>query len=484
MKGYKLFVVLLSGLLLFSCQADTVSPEAQTSQPDAVDSEKSETTEILSDELGEYDFEGRSFNIVTCADYFFSPYDVEEETGELLDDAAYNRNRTVEERFNSDIVYTMLGGSAGESADAIMTSVLAGDDEYSLGIVHPYIGLAGLISNAYVLDWNDIPNVDLDKPWWNKSCNDVLSIDGLLPCASSDFVYFNSGCIYFNKEMAEQFQIEDPYALVYDGKWTWDKLSEIALSVSEDLNGDGSYDENDQYGYSIINHHRMIPVTYSMGISPSSKNEDGYIVLDNLGSEKMNSIVNKYYKLLFENTGTYLYDPSKNPDELELFRSGQVLFLHYVTQNIAALRDLDWDFGILPQPKYDESQEEYYSLAQSNVMVVPVTVADAEFVGTIIEALSAYSYQYVMPALYETTFNNKYLRDEDSVAMFDIIKNSLVYDPLWNYNASGNTVYFLSTLMGKRSTDTASYYAANHEAAEASLRDFFDTTLEAYGAGQ
>ena len=174
MKGYKLFVVLLSGLLLFSCQADTVSPEAQTSQPDAVDSEKSETTEILSDELGEYDFEGRSFNIVTCADYFFSPYDVEEETGELLDDAAYNRNRTVEERFNSDIVYTMLGGSAGESADAIMTSVLAGDDEYSLGIVHPYIGLAGLISNAYVLDWNDIPNVDLDKPWWNKSCNDVL----------------------------------------------------------------------------------------------------------------------------------------------------------------------------------------------------------------------------------------------------------------------------------------------------------------------
>ena len=66
-------------------------------------------------------------------------------------------------------------------------------------------------------------------------------------------------------------------------------------------------------------------------------------------------------------------------------------------------------------------------------------------------ALAIYSNQHVLPALYETAFNYKYLRDEDSIAMFEIIKNSLVYDKLWNYAEGNNSVYFLSQLMGKAS---------------------------------
>lgn len=478
MKKHKPFAIISLALSLSLTAQFAACGEAAENSPsgsaDPQTGSASAETE-LSDELGDYDFKGAAFNIVTCADYFFSPYDVETETGELLDDAAYQRNRTIEERFNCDIVYTMLSGSGSEPADAIRSSVTAGDDEYQLGIVHPYIGLSGLITGAYVLDMSDIPNLNYSKPWWNSTFNEALSIGDILPCASSDFIYFNSGCIYFNKELAEKYSIEDPYGLVYDGKWTWDKLAELAVGVAADLNGDGNMDASDQYGYSIINNHRMIPVTYSYGISPSSKS-DGYITLDNLGSEKMHEIVENYYRLLYENEGALLL----SSDELVPFRNGRVLFLHYVTQNIKALRDLEWDFGILPMPKYDEAQEDYYSLAQSNVMVIPATVSDTEFVGTIIEALSAYSYFHVLPALYETTFNSKYLRDEDSIAMFDIIKNSLIYDPLWNYNTSNNIVYFLSILMKDGSVDTASYYAKNHESAELELRKFFDEALEAY----
>ena len=84
----------------------------------------------------------------------------------------------------------------------------------------------------------------------------------------------------------------------------------------------------------------------------------------------------------------------------------------------------------------------------------------------------------VLPALYDTTFNNKYLRDEDSIRMFDIIKNSLVYDTIWNYLNGGSFVYFLPTLIGSKSYDTASFYEKNHKAAETAIREFYDQTLE------
>lgn len=469
----KITLILLVALLIQASACSNVSDDDKGNE--SISQNQTDDTE-LSDGLGEYDFGNAEFNIVTCEAFFFSPYDPEEENGDILNDAAYKRNRTVEDRFNCQINYTMLQGSSHEAADEIRQSTMAGDSEYQLGIVHCYDGLKGLIADGLVLDWNKVENVDFSNPWWNSSFNSTLSIENILPCASSDFIYFNSGCIYFNKDLAEKYEIESPYQLVYDGKWTWDKLDEIALTVADDLDGDGFNGDNDQYGYSIIKNHRMVPVTYSYGISPSSKDDDGYITLDNLGSEKMNTIVQNYYELLFENQGAI----ALTSDELVPFRNGKVLFLHYVTQNIQALRDIEWDFGILPMPKYNEEQEEYYSLAQSCVMVIPATETDTEFVGTIIEALSADSYYNVLPALYDVSFNNKYLRDDDSIKMFDIIKNSLIYDPIWNYNTSNNISFFLTILIDENSANTASYYAANHESAEEELRDFFDKVKEAY----
>ena len=428
----------------------------------------------LTDGLGTYDFGGRAFTVVTCSGFFFSPYDVEEENGEVLNDAAFHRNLAMEERFGAKMVYQMLPGSFTEASDAIRNSVTAQDGAYSLGIVHPFGGLTGLISGAYVQDFGNIPHLDFEKPWWNQSFNKVLVIGDILPAASNDFIYFNSGCLYFNKGILAECGMDSPYAMVHDGTWTWDKLSVMAAAASSDLNGDGQWTEDDRYGYSIINNHRMIPVTYSYGLDATERGEDGYWNISPIASEAMHDMAENYYKLLFENQGTFL--PTAN--ELDPFKNGNVLFLHYVTQNMVALRDVDFDFGILPMPKGSEEQKEYRSLAQSNVMVVPSTTAseeDLDFTGVLIEALAYESHAKVLPALYDTTCSYKYLRDEESVLMFDIIRASLVYDVIWNYTEGDDTAYFLSRLMGAQSTDTASFYASHHKAVEKKLSGFFDS---------
>lgn len=480
MKAKTISILILASMLLTACGAAETKPSdsAASGTEKPTEPPQTEAPEEPGPDLPEMDFGGEEYHILYCEDFFFSPYDVERETGDILEDAAYRRNRNVEDQFNCDIVYDILPNCSGsESADAVKKAVFAGEDLYEISIVHPFIGLNNLITGGYVLDWGTIPYVDFEKPWWNHSFNSALSIGDSLFCASSDFIYFNSGCIYFNKELLNELDLENPYQMVYNGIWTWDKLKELSMQAAQDLNGNGKADEEDRYGYSIINNHRMVPVTYSYGIMSTTIGEDGYPNYSNIGSERMHDVVENYYHLLYDSNSVWLC----SKDELSLFRNGQVLFLHYVTQNIKALRDLEFDFGILPQPKGDPEQEAYYSLAQSNVMVVPTTVKDTDFVGIIMEALSAESYDRVLPALYDVTFNNKYLRDEDSIQMFDIIKNSLVYDTIWNYLNGSNFVYFLSSLIGAKSYDTASFYEKNHLAAEKSIRDFYDEVLEKAG---
>ena len=52
------------------------------------------------------------FNILCRTEWAYE-FDVEEQTGDLVSDAIYERNSKVEERFNVDLVYSEVDGSWG-----------------------------------------------------------------------------------------------------------------------------------------------------------------------------------------------------------------------------------------------------------------------------------------------------------------------------------------------------------------------------------
>jgi arabinogalactan endo-1,4-beta-galactosidase len=58
-------------------------------------------------------------------------------------------------------------------------------------------------------------------------------------------------------------------------------------------------------------------------------------------------------------------------------------------------------------------------------------VEDTAFVGIIAEALNAQTYKTMVPALYEVALKTRYLRDEESKAILDIILNGSIVD--WGY---------------------------------------------------
>jgi len=97
------------------------------------------------------------------------------------------------------------------------------------------------------------------------------------------------------------------------------------------------------------------------------------------------------------------------------------------------------DFGIVPVPKYDESQENYKSYLGYTIPMMFITnnTENPERTGTILEAFCTSSYDHVYPKMYEVVTKLKNARDEDSSEMIDIIIRNKIIDPLHFYNITG-----------------------------------------------
>ena len=145
----------------------------------------------------------------------------------------------------------------------------------------------------------------------------------------------------------------------------------------------------------------------------------------------------------------------------ELFKQGQGLFVCTGTSSLTTLGDMEDDYGIVPFPKWTEDQDRYYAMFDVDIICVPLACSqDLERVCVIKEALAVESLTITHPAYYENALKNRYLRDEKSLEMLEIITNSIVPDlgqnPWWDIVRTP----WQDTLQ-KKGTDFASAVAKN-----------------------
>ena len=147
----------------------------------------------------------------------------------------------------------------------------------------------------------------------------------------------------------------------------------------------------------------------------------------------------------------------------QMFIDDRILFINNWLVWTLDLRLMESDFGVLPPPKQDEAQENYIvgsTEGWTTYVTVPVTTADYELDGYLLDALGYYGQKFVEPALMETTVTNKALRDDDSLEMLDIISASTYYEPAGLYNWGGISGLF-NGFIANNNTAWASTYAAN-----------------------
>jgi len=108
------------------------------------------------------------------------------------------------------------------------------------------------------------------------------------------------------------------------------------------------------------------------------------------------------------------------------------------------------------------------------VMAVPITVSNTELIGVITEALCAESYKKVVPAYYDVALKFKGTRDEESIAMLDMIVNSRVFDFGYVYDAWSGAAFIIQNLVDQNNPNVASYWAKY----EKSIMKHYESVIE------
>ena len=378
---------------------------------------------------------------------------------------------------------TLENFSFDELVTKVKNAVSAGDDAYDLAYLRLY-EQKNLISGGYFVDFYKIPNVNLENPWWDAGCTESLTVDGKLYLAASSINISDENAtagILFNKQIASNHDIEDPYQLVRDGKWTMDKMRELYSDVTTDINGDGKMGGDDLWGF--LGGTDVSSCFYiGAGGTFLSRDENGNLY-DSFNSDHNIAVVQKLQELMTDTDNFYNHHSGtqdlKSTDDNEyrdLFSDGHGLFFWSRMDEVTTLRSMETDFGILPTPKYDETQEEYISFVSQHItglMSIPSTASDLERTGVILEALAAESYYTLTPAYYDVALKSKASRDDESAEMLDIIFSNRVYDPGEYFNF-GNIVTSLNTVCENSSKGIVSEYEKKASSIEKALNKWIE----------
>jgi len=453
--------------------SDTQAGETLTSNDNPADTPENEQNDdhlyadLPTGSYGNYNF--RMLNVVS--NYAYVLLTAEELTGETINDAIFNRNSLVGERLGVSFTEKIVGW--GEIAGVITNSVLADEDAYDIMFDEVQASIK-YPSERLMMDLFAIDSLNLDKPWWDAGSIDTLSIGNSLFMVNGDIhlMYGESAWVlFFNKKLIGDYGFDSPYTTVADGKWTLDAFNEMIIQASLDLDGDNKMTTDDQFGLGTHADCALVMLTSA---------EEG-LVYKNANNipewqdvpERVFDISAKTHSVFFNPDAVYMQGTtpagSQNVEIVPHFIAGKTLFLCEVLGHAKTLRDMEDDFGILPTPKLDESQENYstFIARSAQTLMIPITNRDLDRTAVILENLGAESYKSVRPAYYDVQLSGKTVRDPDSLKMLDIIFSNRRYEMAFIFGASAaGTVYINSTRSGG---DLASSLAASGKSIRKSM---------------
>ncbi|MBR2914345.1 MAG: hypothetical protein IKC06_00860 [Clostridia bacterium] len=412
-------------------------------------------------------------------------------TDAVINDAVKERNRLIEKK--TGVVVTPV--YVKNVTTAVQDDIAGGLGNYDMAM--PF--LSGAITLAqegqlHALNSEKLsPYIDLTMPWWSQGANEAFSISEQLYFSTGDITIMSkisTRALVFNKEMyATLFPGEKSlYEMVEEGVWTYDKMLEMCKKATVD-NGDGKWDYNDTWG---LVSETSDPYNFYSAAGESLANKDAddlpYLTFENTRSiDVAQRLLEEYAKKNTWHICSNRLDVDYGVPaselwvvSLDIFGEGRALFRCSVFSAIKKLRNYEdgIEFGIIPLPKFDEDQENYYtpSGAGTYVAVIPITAKDPEYSAYMTELLACEAKNYLTPAYYETTLKSRDARDDESEKMLDeYIFSNLKFDvgSFYNFGGIGS---MMQTLAYQGKTDLVSTF----EGLKATAENAIDETIENY----
>ena len=478
-----ILAALLAALPIASCggsstTADTTAPSGDTTAAPETESLTGRDA-VMSDLPADLDFGGETVTILCREEEVFArEFVAAEENGDVINDAVYHRNMAVEDALNIDLaVMTRLGNWGQHTAfmDAVKGEVLAGDTTYDIISFYAYCNPT-LASEGVYMNLHELDNLNLAKPWWHQAFVKSATVYDKLFSVSGDIILSYVSCRYgmfFNaNKLAAYLPDADIYKMVDENNWTFDSFGKLIRDTYQDLNGDTKRDEADFYGY-ILPRDSALAVLAGGGFQNVKPDGKGGYTLDFLTDRNI-----RLFETLFGLAADESVYTTTEQNLNERFNNGLCIFYSHRLEKTEVLRDMKDDYGLVPIPKLDAEQESYYSLDADygSQISVPITVKDPAMVGAVLEKMGELSYKMVTPAYLDTALKGKYLRDENSARMVD-----LIIEGTWMDFAEINASYVGRIIKDRFLIElTADTLASHYEASKSAVSSKLDELLKIY----
>ncbi len=432
-----------------------------------------ETEAYFSNALQTTDYDGATFRIgtgnaiggwapkiLTCI--------ATELTGEVVNDALYTRDLWMEKAYNIDVSYENTDTWGG---DTYQNGIAAGDLGLELILEETASNCTYLAQRGSLYPMNMVDGIDLEAVYWFPALNESLLMGEDLYygiTAITPRLYVAAGIFMLNRDLLKDLNgLPDLYDSVKNGTWTMEQMLVCGQAALSDLDGNGTYDDKDRYGLLA---ETMTAETLVMGAGQYyMKNEGGELHIT-IGDENMYDLLKEVENLMID--PSTLFNDDSRMDFNHIISSGNYLFRQATTSVLEEYRDFGYDYGVLPVPKYTESQAEYYSYANPWVTdspMIPVSVSPSAltFVGDITNAYAAYGYDHIRPAIFESVLKHRDARDEATAEIIDLVYENVTFSLcaiFWTKTYQEMTAHFSYGVIG--SQDITSRYAGFREAAE------------------
>ncbi|MCR4906076.1 MAG: hypothetical protein K6A33_08340 [Clostridiales bacterium] len=479
MMKRRLAILILAALTLglFSgCSTVTTdeSTAPSTQNPAAVEEAAEAAPDepvYISDDMPDTDYNCYDFRILSC--YFYNKelatyITFDEITGDPVDDVLYASRDNIQNRFNIGIRWIETGDTSA-GMNAAKQSVTAGDDTFDILIGHD-TNTFGLGKDGYLYNLLAVEQFNFEKPWWPKNTVESLRIGNKMYAASSYLSYCGlhwTRVITFNKDFADDLGYTNLYDEVREGTWTLDRLHDLTEGVSQDLDGNGKFNVKDRIAFTSGGQ-TWYCMQEAVDIPVYRHDADGIPYLD-VDIDRVTKYVDIMRLLItgddYVASGDFGIDQFKN--DKALFAYTQVGDA-YDTYRISEIR-----YGFLPTPKLDEMQKDYINCCTDVPWGIPKNVAayQLDLIGTVVEAMSCYNYNKVLPAYYETAIKARTADAPDDTEMLTIIADTRTISFSYTYQLTYNNIVNGCV---ENNSEVASYFKKNEKMATKTLEKMLE----------
>ncbi len=331
----------------------------------------------------------------------------------------------IKEKFNCD--FKILSAS-DMYFDEIWQSTLAGDPSVDIMDTAGPHTLANPIKNGLYMDLNQFGVFDWRKTKWDQQFLKTTNFGGKQYVCGTVLEGPDKGLLnqamFFNKRLVKDagYNPDDIYKWQKDGTWTWAKFLEIAEKISK-------LDPGNVWG--TVGNDKLLyaDLVLSNGTNYILKTADGIVF--NAGDPKALEAL-EFYKQLYQK---HVMPEADAFSDAKLFTSCKVGFLPEYLERLrypevyGAMVD---DYGVVMIPKGPKASDYVSGIDWFGGDAIPTGTENAKDIALVIDFMTDPTYatkadeNKAMIAARET-----YVRDEQSLLVFDMILSRSVISPTW-----------------------------------------------------